>query len=94
MVLPTENNTDMFDQANINLAIEQFNFTCETFTTVMAIKHQMLYSLFNGTYYYFNDSTEIHVKVTSDEGIRNLTLMIEYLETLANILQDMEVCTY
>lgn len=57
----------------------------------MAIKHQLLYSLFNNTYY-LNDKNETQVKVTSDEDIRELNSLLEYLETLANILQEIEVC--
>ena len=59
----------------------------------MAIKHQLQYSLFNGTYY-FNNSNGVLVEVTNVEGIRNLASALKYLETIANILQDIEVCIY
>ena len=71
----------MFNQENVNVAMQQFNYTCKTFTTVMAIKHQLSYSLFSSG------------NITSDKGIRNLILILEYLETLASILQDIQVCT-
>ena len=79
----------MFNEENVNLTIEQFNFTCDTFTNVMAIKHRLLRSLFSGTYYFTNSNDNL----TSEKGIKNLTLMLEYLESLASILQDIEVCT-
>jgi len=83
--LPAEQSTDTFNQKNINLALQQFNFTCSIFTAVMAIKHQLQYSLFN------NHSVDNTVNVTSDENITSLSLLLEYLETLAGILQDIEV---
>ena len=55
----------------------------------MAVKHQLSYSLFNDMIY-FNDSS---TNITSNKGIRNLTMILEYLEKLACILQDIEVCT-
>ena len=58
----------------------------------MAIKHQLQYSLFSGTYY-FKDSNGILIKVISDEGIRNLISALEYIETLASILQNIQVYT-
>ena len=56
----------------------------------MAIKHQLQYSLFSDTYY-FKDINGILIKVLSTEGIRNLTSALEYIETLASILQNIEV---
>ena len=79
----------MFNKENVNLTINQFNFTCKTFTTVMAIKHRLLRSLFSGTYYFTNSNDNL----TTEKGIKNLTLILEYLETLGSILQDIEVCT-
>ena len=54
----------------------------------MAIKHQLQFSLFNNTYY-FDNGTQI--KVRNDESIKNFTQILEYLETLASILQGIEV---
>ena len=79
----------MFNEENVNLTIEQFSFACKNFTNVMAIKHRLLRSLFNGTYYFTNSND----KLTSEKGIKNLTLILQYLETLASILQDIEVGT-
>ena len=79
----------MFNE-DVNLTINQFSFACKNFTTIMAIKHRLLRSLFNGTYYFTNSNDNL----TSEKGIKNLTLILEYLETLASILQDIEVCTY
>lgn len=56
----------------------------------MAIKYQLQNSLFNGSYY-FNDSNGVLVEVTSVKGIKNLASTLEYLETIADILQDIEV---
>ena len=58
----------------------------------MAIKYQLQHSIFNGNYY-TNDSG-ILVEVTSDEGIRNFVSVLQYLETIAKTLQDIEVCQY
>ena len=72
------------------MILQQFDFTCKTFTTAMAIKHQLQYAIFNGTYY-INDSNGVLVEVTSVEHIRKFTSALEYLETIAGILQDIEV---
>ena len=79
----------MFNQKNVNLTMQQFSLTCYNFTTVMAVKHQLSYSLFNDMIY-FNDSS---TNITSNKGIRNLTMILEYLEKLACMLQDIEVRT-
>ena len=55
----------------------------------MAIKHQLQHSIFNGNYY--NNNSGILVKVKSDEGIGNFVSILQYLETIASILQDIEV---
>ena len=83
-------NVEPNNQANIRQMLQQFDFTCKTFTTAMAIKHQLQYSIFNGSYY-FNDSNGSLVQVTSEEYIRNLTLSLQCIETIASILQTMEV---
>ena len=57
----------------------------------MAIKHQLQYSLFSGTYY--KNKSGILRRVISDEGIRKMTSALKYIETLTSILQDIEVCT-
>ena len=85
-----ENSSQISQQNNISQILQQFDFTCKTFTTAMAIKHQLQCSIFNGTYY-FNDSNGILVNMTSEEGIRNLNSTLEYIETLASILQNIEV---
>jgi len=89
---PTEYDADTEIQENINQTLQQFSFTCKQFTTAMAIKHQLQLSVFNNTYYY-NETNGTLVKVIDDEGIRNLTSILEYIETLANILQNIEVCS-
>ena len=70
--------------------LQQFNFTCKAFTIAMAIKNQLQLSLFNDAYY-FNESNGTLVKVRSEEGIRNLTTTLEYIETIASSLQNIEV---
>ena len=83
--------TETYSQESVNLVLQQFAFTCRTFTNVMAIKHQLQYSLFNGSYYTENNG--VLVKVNSKE-MKNFTLIIEYLQTLGGILQSIEVCSY
>lgn len=85
-----EHNIDTVDQENINQALQHFSFTCKTFMTAMAIKHQLQYSLFSGTYY-FNDSSGILIKVISNKGIRKLVSALKYIEILTSILQNIEV---
>ena len=80
-----------YSQENVDLILQQFAFTCRTFTNVMAIKHQLQYSLFNGSYY--TEKTETLAKVNSKE-IKNFTLIIEYLQMLGSILQSIEVCAW
>ena len=54
----------------------------------MAIKHQLQYSLFNGSYY--SEKNGASMKVYNEE-MKNLTLILEYLQSLQNILQKIEV---
>ena len=82
---------ETYSQEDVNLVLQQFAFTCKTFTNVMAIKHQLQYSLFNGSYYTENNGAL--VKVNSKE-MKNFTLIMEYLQTLGGILQSIEVCTW
>ena len=80
-----------YSQENVDLILQQFAFTCRTFTNVMAIKHQLQYSLFNGSYY--TEKNETLAKVNSKE-IKNFTLIMEYLQMLGSILQSIEVCAW
>ena len=86
VALPSEYGT--YSQGNLNVLLQQFDFTCTTFTNVMAIKHQLQHSLFNGSFY--NVENEASVKV-DDEEIKNFTLILGYLQSLQNILQKIEV---
>ena len=72
--------------------LRQFNFTCKQFTRAMAIKRQLQLSIFNNTHYY-NATNGTLVQVKGEEGIRNLTSILEYMEILAGILQNIEVCS-
>ena len=81
-----ENSSDTFNNENFTLILEQMSFTCRAFTTVMAIKHQLQFSLFNDTH--FEDVT----KTLRDESIGSVCLILGYLEKLASILQEIEVC--
>ena len=90
VVLPAEQNIKTDNQENINQMLQQFNFTCKAFTTAMAIKNQLQYSLFDDSYY-FNESNGALAKVRSKDGIRNLTTTLEYIETIASSLQNIQV---
>ena len=89
VALPSEHGNGTYNRGNVNLLLQQFDFTCRTFTNAMAIKHQLQYSLFNGSYYIENN--EAIVKVDNEE-MKNFTLILEYLQNLQNILQKIEVC--
>ena len=56
----------------------------------MAIKHQLQFSVFNDAYYY-DETNGTLVRVINEEGIRNFTSILKYIETLAYILQNIEV---
>ena len=84
VAVPNVHENGTYDQENVNLILQHFCFTCKTFTYVMAIKHQLQYSLFNGSYYHKNSAMKIDMK--------NFTLILEYLQMLASTLQDIEVC--
>ena len=94
IVDPTEYNVKAENQKNINVIqmLRQFNFTCKQFTRAMAIKRQLQLSVFNNAYYY-NATNGTLVQVKGEEGIRNLTSILEYMEILASILQNIEVCS-
>ena len=83
--------TETYSQESVNQVLQQFAFTCKTFTNVMAIKHQLQYSLFNGSYYTENNGALVKV---NNEEIKNFTLTLEYLQTLGSVLQSIEVCTW
>ena len=55
----------------------------------MATKHQLQYSLFNGSYYVENNGTIVKV---NNREMKNFTLILEYLQMLGSILQNIEVC--
>ena len=90
MAVPIDHNNDTFDQQNLHLTLQQFDFTCKTFTDAMAIKYQLQYALFNGSYY-FKDNNGTQVKVTGKNDLRNFIKILENLETLVATLQDIEV---
>ena len=89
IALPDVHGKTIYDQENVNLVLQQFNFTCRTFTNAMAIKHQLQYSLFNGSYYMENNGNLVKV---NNREMKNFTLVLEYLQTLGSILQNIEVC--
>ena len=89
VALPSEHANGTYDRGNVDLILQQFNFTCRTFTNVMAIKNQLQYSLFNGSYYI--EKNEALVKV-DDKDMKKFTLILEYLQNLHSILQKIEVC--
>ena len=91
VALPSEQGNGTYSQGNVNLLLQQFDFTCTTFTNVMAIKHQLQYSLFNGSF--LNEKNEALVKV-DDKELKNFTLILVYLQNLQSILQKIEVCGY
>ena len=72
--------------------LRQFNFTCKQFTRAMAIKRQLQLSVFNNAYYY-NTTNGTLVQVKGEEGIRNVTSILEYMEIITSTLQNIEVCS-
>ena len=89
VALPSKHGNGTYSQGNVNLLLQQFDFTCTTFTNVMAIKHQLQYSLFNGSFY--NEKNGSLVKVDNEE-LKNFTSILGYLQDLQTILQKIEVC--
>ncbi|XP_065897225.1 uncharacterized protein [Dysidea avara] len=88
VVLPTEQSNNSSVLNIVNLSLQQFDFTCSVFTTAMAIKYQLQNSLFRGEYFVEkNDSLK---RVNNTEDVNNLNSVLEYLQTLADILQDIE----
>ena len=57
----------------------------------MAIKYQLQNSLFRGEY--FVEQNDSYVVVNNTEDISNLNSVLEYLQTLTDVLQDIEVCS-
>ena len=55
----------------------------------MAIKYQLQSSLFREEY--FVEDNDTIVRVNNAEDTKNLNRVITYLQTLTNILQDIEV---
>ena len=55
----------------------------------MAIKYQLQSSLFREEYFVEDNDTIVRVK--NAEDTKNLNRVITYLQTLTNILQDIEV---
>ena len=85
---PNEHVNETYNQENVNLILQQFKFTCKTFTDVMAIKHQLQYSLLNGKYHTKKNGDLVEIQKIE---IKNFTLILEYLQTLGSILQNIEV---
>jgi len=82
------NSTLSFSQENIDIIMRQFDFTCRTFTAAMAFKYQLQHSLFNGSVFIKHNKTLIGAKKVD---IKNLTLILEYLQEVTRILQDIKV---
>ena len=57
----------------------------------MAIKYQLQNSFFRGEY--FVEQSDSLKRVNNTEDISNLNSVFEYLQTLTDILQDIEVYT-
>ena len=57
----------------------------------MAINYQLQNSLFRGEY--FVEQNDSYVVVNNTEDISNLNSVLEYLQTLTDVLQDIEVCS-
>ena len=69
---------DTFNKNYINSTLHQFDFACKTFTTIMAIKHQLQHSIFSGI-------------CSIDSVISGLAVTLSYLQTLADIIQEVKV---
>ena len=66
-------------KTNISLMLQSFTFPCENFTTIMAIKHELQHSIFNG-------------KCSIDDNIvERVAVILSYLQTLTYFLQDAKV---
>jgi len=71
------------------VALQQFNFTCSVFTKAMSIKYQLQKSLFSGQY--FIKENDDLVRINDEQDIRNLTSILEHLQSLTSILQGIAV---
>ena len=90
MAPPIKHGNETYNRQDVDLMLQQFDFTCRTFTNVMAIKHQLQYSLFNGSY--IENNVTSGKNATSDKkNMKNVTLILEYLQILESNLQDIEV---
>jgi len=58
----------------------------------MAIKNQLQNALFREDFFIGQNNGLVGVKSTKD--INNLNTVLEYLQTLTDILQDIEVCIW
>lgn len=57
----------------------------------MAIKHQLQFALFNGSYYFVDKNGTRANMIDSKDYIKKFTIILENLETLASFLQDIQV---
>ena len=86
---PTQHSSSSSEHQILLLALQQLNYTCSAFTTAMAIKYQLQKSLFSGQY--FVQENDDLVRVNDKEDVRNLTNILEHLQTLTSILQEIAV---
>ena len=70
--------SDTFNKNYINSTLHQFDIACKNFTTIMAIKHQLQHSIFNGI-------------CSIDSVLSGLVVTLSYLQTLADIIQEVKV---
>lgn len=89
--MPTNHSNDSSELNVVGLSLQQFNFTCRVFTAAMAIKNQLQNALFREDFFIGQNDGLVRVNNTKD--ISNLNNVLEYLQTLTDILQDIEVCT-
>ncbi|XP_065900390.1 uncharacterized protein [Dysidea avara] len=69
--------SDTFNKNYINSTLHQFDIACKNFTTIMAIKHQLQHSIFNGI-------------CSIDSVLSGLVVTLSYLQTLADIIQEVK----
>ena len=72
------------NKAIIDYMLQKFSFTCNTFTAIMAIKHELQHSVINGQYN-ISDSTKV------GDFFNYAITILSCLQTLAENLQRVKV---
>jgi len=73
---------DATKAANIDSTVQNFSFPCKNFTTIMAIKHELQHSVFIGKCNKTDNAT------AEEDYVNAAVIILSYLQTLADILQN------